>query len=234
MKNKLIFILLIILTFSLFLVGCNEQQTTIDDEKVEDVGVKQESQDSNITERSSEAKDILEVLHDEADEVFISEKLNLTVKELYATEENISMAMEFIGKNYPNIRYKDINDKLYSLHNIDTPIILKYGSGFCQACLATEPIMENFQEKHEGKYTLISLYASPDQEERDRILKNNPNSKLYHLENFNIITGDEMYKYGTPFFLFIDEDKEIKLVHLGGLNEDLLERLTYLAFEADK
>ena len=213
-KSKLIFMILVL---TIFVSACS----------VDNTNIVQEENLLNSNENIGEALN----LDRTPDNVYISKEKGITVRDLYGTEGDISMAMEYIGLQYPELRYADKDGREYLLSEIDKPIILKYSWGSCDACLGNEPILQEFKDNNSDKYEVISLLTNPSEIDKEKILSVNPDSELYELYGENTIGEADVYKYGVPFFLFIDENKEIKLIYSGAFEAEQLPRLLALAFD---
>lgn len=167
------------------------------------------------------------------EKVIVSNKLNFNIKNLYIEDKLINIALNYIGYEYPNIKYKNESEEVYNLYDIKKPIILEYSSAYCEACLLSIDPIENIKKLYADKYEFITMIDKKDPNSfdifRDRGLLDN----AFYLDESEIEKIEEMDKQGYPFFIFIDENRKIKLVHLGSLTEEILEGLIYIAFEAD-
>lgn len=185
--------------------------------------------DDNIVNSTNNEK--IEIRDPE--KVIISDKLNFNIKNLYIEDKLINIALNYIGYEYPNIKYKDESEEVYNLYDIKKPIILEYSSAYCEACLLSIDPIENVKKLYSDKYEFITMINKKDPNSFDIFRDRGLLDKAFYLDESEFEKIEEMDKQGYPFFIFIDENRKIKLVHLGSVTEEILEGLIYIAFEAD-
>lgn len=164
----------------------------------------------------------------------ISEKLNYTLINFYKDKDMIQIAQKYIGKEYGNITYIDrISANKYKLYDLKKPVIIEYIDPYCAACInAIEPV-EKIREKYKDIYTFIPITDKLSASE-ESIFEQNGLTEFYYFDSTETEKINDYHQSAIPFFIFLDETGNIRLIHRGSVSEDILEGLLYIAYEADK
>ena len=214
--KKMGFILFI--TMILFITACSNEINNINDENNMDVNQSETKEDTFVR----------------ASEVVISKKDNMTVESFYADKELIDIAMKYIGKDYGDLKYLDYEGNEYQLSDIDKPIILMYTSPYCGACIMTIETMNQAKEKY-PEYEVISMMDRRDLNAYNIYKEKGHKGDLYYMADDEDLKKAEFNSQGIPFLIFMDENKEIRLVHLGSLELDMMmDGLVHFAFKAER
>jgi len=161
-----------------------------------------------------------------------TDNLPISLEELYPNKEDYQYAREMIGTNAPLFTLKNVEGENVSLVDFKGDnVILELAMTTCIHCENSQPEIQSFKEAN-PQITFLQAFSVESTNDVKNFLVRTDSS-----DNKHVLVGDlpnnlfEQYKVKyTPTLLFINKEGIINLVHVGGINQETLQKFSDLAF----
>lgn len=219
-KNK--FIIGGFLITAVFLAGCSEISNPVEDAKqqVEDK-VKEK-----VTETVNETTDIaLNAIQAEI-------QSTIDFENLFPDPQIRTYAEKWIGLEAPEFSLTSVDGQMVSLKDYKgKDIILELASTTCGACIATQPLINEFSKNNPE--TLVLQVFAEDKTAVESFMKDTNSTNVgTAMPNGKTAVFDSYELAFTPTTIFIDQDGIIQFTHIGSYPDtETIELYKQLAFE---
>lgn len=159
-------------------------------------------------------------------------QLALDFDKIYQDEDIREYARAMIGQKAPNFTLTNLNGEKVKLSDFKGKnVILELAKTTCPFCQKVHPVIDEFRKSHED-VVVLQVFASEDKNIVETYFKTNQHDiheGVLTGEGPNNVFRDYRTKW-VPNFIFIDKNGFISFIHVGELDQEMLQDMVKLAF----